>query len=118
MSNSSNEEAQSSVTEEERTWGLFAHLSPLVIGFIGPLVIWLIKKDESEYISEHGKEALNFQITILIGMLISIPLIFIIIGGLLMAVLAILNLVFIILATIETSKGNNYRYPVSIRLVK
>ena len=112
------ETVEQPVSEDERNWGLFAHLSPLALGFIGPLIIWLVKKDESNYVAEHGKEALNFQITILIGMMLSIPLLFVLVGGLLMAILAILNLVFIILATIEASKGCAYRYPVSIRLVK
>ncbi|MDE2233982.1 MAG: DUF4870 domain-containing protein [Gammaproteobacteria bacterium] len=111
-------------TEAEHNWGMAAHLSALagyVIPFgsiLGPLVVWLMKKDEMPFVNSQGKEALNFQITMVIAALISIVLIFVVIGIFLLWALAILDLIFIIIASIQASKGVEYRYPISIRLIK
>jgi uncharacterized protein len=111
-------------TEAENNWGMAAHPSALagyVIPFgsiIGPLVVWLIKKDEMPFVNTQGKEALNFQIAVLIAVLISIVLVFLIIGIFLLWAIAIINLIFIIVAAVQTSKGVDYRYPVSLRLIK
>jgi len=109
---------------EERQWALFAHLSAL-IGYIipfgsiiGPLIIWQIKKNEMPFVDDQGKEALNFQITIAILAIICFILIFILIGILLIWVLAIVNLVFIILAAIAANNGQAYRYPFAFRFIK
>ncbi|MGH8281921.1 MAG: DUF4870 domain-containing protein [Gammaproteobacteria bacterium] len=111
-------------TEAERNWGMAAHLSALagyVIPFgsiIGPLVVWLMKKDEMPFVNVQGKEALNFQITVVIAALISVVLILVIIGIFLLWALAIIDLIFIIVAAIQASKGVDYRYPISLRLIK
>ncbi len=121
---------------EERQWAMFAHLSALVGGiltsgwagsigcFIGPLIIWLVKKDTMPFVDDQAKEALNFNITVGIaffalfllalltfgiGLVISIPL-WIIIG--------IAWLVFTIIAAIKANEGVAYRYPFTLRLVK
>jgi len=113
-----------SPSAEERQWALFAHLSALVgyiIPFgsiIGPLVIWQIKKNEMPFVDDQGKEALNFQITIAILAIVCFILIFILIGILLLWVLAIVNLVFIILAAIAANNGQAYRYPFAFRFIK
>ncbi len=109
--------------KEARNWAMGCHLAALagfVIPFgsiIGPLIVWLIKKDESSFVDSQGKEALNFQITMLIAFLVCIVLAFILIGFLLMAVVVIFNLIMIILAAIKTSEGEDFRYPVSLRLI-
>lgn len=109
--------------KEARNWAMGCHLAALagfVIPFgsiIGPLIVWLIKKDESSFVDSQGKEALNFQITMLIAFLVCIVLAFILIGFLLMAVVVIFNLIMIILAAIKTSEGQDFRYPVSLRLI-
>ena len=108
---------------EERQWAMFAHLSALVgviipLGsIIGPLVIWLIKKDTMPFVNDQGKEALNFNITVGIAAVVSWILCFILIGFLLLAVLAIGWLVFVIIATIKANEGTTYRYPFTLRLV-
>lgn len=108
---------------EERQWAMFAHLSALVgviipLGsIIGPLVIWLIKKDTMPFVNDQGKEALNFNITVAIAAVVGWILCFILIGFLLLAVLAIGWLVFVIMATIKANEGTTYRYPFTLRLV-
>ena len=108
---------------EERQWAMFAHLSALaglVIPFgsiIGPLVIWLIKKDTMPFVNDQGKEALNFNITVAIAAIVCWILFFVLIGMLLLPVLVILWLVFVIIATIKANEGTTYRYPFALRLV-
>jgi uncharacterized Tic20 family protein len=101
------------------------HLSALVgllgngIGFLlGPLIIWLVKKNEDPYIDEQGKEAVNFQITMMIAALVCIPLVFLLIGIPLLFAVAIVAVVFPILAAIKTSDGQHYQYPFALRLIK
>ena len=108
---------------EERQWAMFAHLSALVgviipLGsIIGPLVVWLIKKDTMPFVNDQGKEALNFNITVAIAAIVGWILCFILIGFLVLAVLAIGWLVFVIIATIKANEGTTYRYPFTLRLV-
>lgn len=106
------------LSQEDKTMALLSHILAIVGGFIAPLVIWLIKKDQSLYVSEHAKESLNFQISMMIYFFGAFILMFLIIGAFIMPVLAILNLVFIIIATIKASNGEAYRYPMTIRFVK
>lgn len=103
---------------DDRNLAMLAHLLGIVSGFIGALIIWLIKKDQSAFIDEQGKEALNFQITMLIAFVVAGMLMVILIGALLMPLLFVANLVFCILAAVAVSKGEHYRYPVAIRLLK
>lgn len=107
-----------------RNWCVACHLSALA-GFVvpafghvlGPLIVWLIKRGESPEIDAHGKEALNFQISMLIYNLVAGVLCLLLIGFALLAVLHILNVVFVILAAIKASEGQMYRYPLTIRLI-
>lgn len=107
-----------------RTWCVACHLSALA-GFVvpafghvlGPLIVWLTKRGESSEIDAHGKEALNFQISMLIYNLVAGVLCLLLIGFALLAVLHILNVVFVILAAIKASEGQMYRYPLTIRLI-
>jgi uncharacterized protein len=100
------------------------HLSALA-GFVfpafghvlGPLIVWLIKRGESSEIDAHGKEALNFQISMLIYNLVAGVLCLLLIGFALLAALHILNVVFVILAAIKANEGQMYRYPFTIRLI-
>ncbi len=105
-------------TSDEKTMGVLSHILCLVAGFIAPLIIYLIKKDESAYVREHAKESLNFQISLFIYYIVSFILMFILIGIVLMIVLGIGALVLIIIATIKASEGKLYRYPFCIRLIK
>ncbi|MGY0634376.1 DUF4870 domain-containing protein [Luteimonas sp. A478] len=126
----------SGISAEERQWAMFAHLSALLGGlvtagwgasigcFLGPLIIWLVKKETMPFVADQAKEALNFNITLAgimlvlflfglltlgLGFLLALPLMFII---------GITGLVFIIIAAIKSNDGVLYRYPFAIRLIK
>jgi uncharacterized Tic20 family protein len=115
---------ETSTSGNIRSWCMACHLSALA-GFVvpafghvlGPLVVWLIKRGESAEIDAHGKEALNFQISMLIYNLVAGVLCLLLIGFALLAALHILNVVFVILAAIKASEGQMYRYPLTIRLI-
>lgn len=102
-------------TSDEKTMAILSHVLTLVVGFLAPLIIYLIKKDESAFVREHAKESLNFQITIFIAIIV---LFITIIGILLIWLVGILALVFVIIATIKTSEGKLYKYPFSLKLIK
>lgn len=102
-------------TSDERTMAILSHVLCIVVWLFAPLIIYLIKKDESKFVAAHAKESLNFQITV---MLIAIILIVTVIGILLLWVLGIISTIFIIIATIKASENKLYRYPFSIRLIK
>jgi len=118
--------------KDARMWGTFCHLSGLlgllglisvglgsVLGIVGPLVVWLIKKDEYEFVSDQGKESLNFQITVLIAGIACLPLILDFgLGLLLLFVVAIADVVFVVIASMKANQGERYRYPVCIRFIK
>ncbi|KAG0919172.1 hypothetical protein G6F32_016302 [Rhizopus arrhizus] len=99
---------------------LAAHLLGIFAWFIGPLIIWLISKDDAgkAFVTDQAKEALNFQITITIAMLICIVLTIVIIGGILAPIVGILTLVFCIIAAVKANNGEAYRYPFALRLIK
>lgn len=111
---------------DEKTMSMLAHLLGIVTGFVGPLIIWLIKKDESPFVNDQGKEALNFQITMAIGyvavgvlhgifMFVFAPLACV--TSLLIVAIGICSLVFSILGGMAANKGTAYRYPFALRLI-
>lgn len=112
--------ATTNVPSDQRTMALAAHLLGIFTWFIGPLIIWLINKDDPNkaFVTDQAKEALNFQITITIAMLICIVLTIVIIGGILAPIVGILNLVFCIIAAVKANNGEAYRYPFALRLIK
>ena len=107
------------------TWGTLCHLSAL-LGFIGvpfghvlgPLVVWLLKKDEYPFADDQGREALNFQLSILIYTLASLLLICLCVGIALLIFLQLFDLVMIVVAAVKASCGERFRYPVTIRFLK
>lgn len=125
----------SGISAEQRQWAMFAHLSALLGGlitgwaggigcFLGPLVIWLLKKETMPFVDDQAKEALNFNITLAglflilfmlgfltlgIGFIIAIPIILIV---------GVAALVFIVIAAIKSNEGVAYRYPIALRLIK
>lgn len=112
------------LTADEKTFGMLAHLAALagfIIPFgniIGPLVIWLIKKDQSAWVDEQGKESLNFQISVSIYAIIAGILTIIVIGIFLLIAVGIFSLVMIIIATVKVNNLEDFKYPLSIRLLK
>jgi len=107
-----------SPTPDERTAATLAHLLTLICGFIAPLVIYLIKKDDSKYVAAHAKESLNFQITIFIGYIIGFLTLLLLIGFLILMFIGIVHLILVIVATIKASENKMYRYPINIRIVR
>ena len=108
-----------------RTWNVLCHATALAGFFVpwaghilGPLIVWLAKRNDSPEIDEHGKESLNFQISMLIYNLIAGVLCLVLIGFVILGILHILNLVLVIVASIQASEGKLYRYPITIRLIK
>jgi uncharacterized Tic20 family protein len=114
----------SSTSSEIRTWSVLCHASALLGLFfhflghlLGPLVVWLIKRDASPEIDANGKESLNFQISMLIYDAIAAILCIVLIGIPILIALWVLNTVFVIIASVKTSEGKFYRYPFTIRFL-
>jgi uncharacterized Tic20 family protein len=109
-------------TSEERNWALAAHVGTFLaawfaMGFLCPLIIMLTKGTESAFVRRHAVESLNFQISLLIYLAASAVLILILIGIFLMIAVGIFALVVIVMATVAAANGEDYRYPLCIRLV-
>ncbi|GAA1705397.1 hypothetical protein GCM10009734_05070 [Nonomuraea bangladeshensis] len=102
---------------DDTTMAMLAHLLGLLASWIGPLIIYLIKRDQSPYVRDQAAEALNFQITMFIGYVVAGVLSVVFIGVLLLPVIWVLSLIFHIQAAVATNKGQRYRYPLSIRMI-
>ena len=102
---------------KDTNMAVLAHILGIVLGFIGPLIIYLVTPNEG-YVKTQAKEALNFWITITIAYIVGGILTFIIIGGLIMAVAGIYGVIMAIIAAMACSKGVDYKYPFAIRMVK
>lgn len=126
----STETTSESLTSDDRTMGALAHLSsfgaviaPGIGHILGPLIVWMVKRDSSEYAAEHAKEALNFQITITVTTIVAV------IGGLLtlgigflaaiplIIVIGLLDLVCTVIAALKAYDGQSYRYPMTLRWI-
>ncbi len=105
-------------TSDERTMAILSHVLCFVASFLAPLIIYIVKKDESKFVAEHAKESLNFQISLIIYSIIACILIIVLVGILLLWALSVMALILIIIATIRASEGKIYRYPFCIRLIK
>jgi uncharacterized protein len=111
-------------TQDERTWGMLAHLLAFAFficplgNVIGPLIVWLVKRDQMPFVDDQGKEALNFNISVVLAALVCGALVFVLIGILLGVALFIFWLSMTIIAGIKAGEGVRYRYPFTLRLVK
>jgi uncharacterized protein len=108
-----------------RTWCVLCHAAALLGLFfhflghlLGPLIVWLVKRGESPEVDAHGKESLNFQISMLIYDAVAAILCVVLIGIPILIALWVLNTVLVIIASIQASEGKFYRYPITIRLIK
>src|SRR4029077_10584688 len=108
-----------------RTWNILCHASALLGVFLhfpghllGPFIVWLAKRDDSPEIDAHGKESLNFQISMLIYNAVAAVFCLVLIGFFFLAALRVLNAVFVIVASIQASDGKFYRYPMTIRFIQ
>ena len=115
---------ESQPTKDEKTWAMLCHFSSFVGlifpfgNFLGPLIIWLIKKEEMPFVEDQGKEVLNFQISMTIYLLISGILCIILIGIPIIIGLVIFCFIITIIAAISANDGKSYRYPMNLRLIK
>ncbi|MFK7909159.1 MAG: DUF4870 domain-containing protein [Akkermansiaceae bacterium] len=111
-------------TQDDRTMGMLVHLLALLTGFIGPLILWLVKKDQSRFIDHHGKESLNFMITCFLASLIGLAFAVITLGfGMILVfplfiLIWVCSLIFEIMACIAANRGEWHRIPMTIRLIK
>jgi len=117
------------VNKDARMWAMICHLAafaglvvPVVGCAVGPLIVWQIKKEEFPFVGEQGKEAVNFQISMLLYLLVSaviwIPLSFACVGVVIPVVISIVDLVFLLIAAVKANDGEHYRYPLTIRFIK
>ncbi len=120
--NTSGPTAQSA---DDRTWAMIAHFSALAFlilppigGVLGPLVVWLVKREQSVFTSEAAKEAFNFNLSVLLGYAVCGLLAFVFIGIALGALLFVFWLVITIVAGVKASEGFHYRYPFALRVLK
>ncbi len=108
---------------DERTWAGAAHWSALiaslvVLAFLGPLVVLLVKGNDSPFVRRQAVESLNFQLTILVAALISFALVFVVVGFLMLPLVGLAWLVFTVIGAVRASSGEDYRYPFSLRMVR
>src|SRR5690625_3348452 len=102
-------------TEDERLFSMLIYLLSFVFPVVAPLVIWILKKDQSDFVNHHGKEYFNFLLSYAIYSFISAILIIVLIGIFLLIVLGIMVVVFTIVAAIRAFEGERYRFPLVIR---
>lgn len=112
-------------TQSERDWAMFCHLSvfaafvfPFFGGILGPLICWLSRKNESEWVNINGKASLNFQLSMLLYIVLIIPLCFILVGIPFLIALFVLKYVCVVVASIRAAKGELFKYPISIPFIQ
>lgn len=108
---------QTSPTKDECNLAMLAHLLGIFTGFVGALILWLVRKDQGGFAADEAREALNFQITMAIAVAASILLKVVLIGFLLFPIIFVVDFIFCVIAAISASKGKAYRYPFALRLV-
>jgi hypothetical protein len=112
------------LSETERNWSMLCHLSAFAGfffpfgGIIGPLICWLTRRDESSWVNINGKASLNFQLSMLLYIVLAIPLCFIILGFPIIIALAVLKVVCVIIASVKAPKGELFRYPLVIPFIQ
>ncbi len=104
-------------SNDEKNIATVTHLGGILFSFIPSLIVFMLKKDDSAYIREQSREALNFQITLLLAQFAAYVLMFILVGFLLLGLIWLFNIVICIVAAISSSKGEDYRYPFTLRLI-
>ncbi len=117
MSNNVEKNVSNKPSNDEKNIATITHLAGVLFSIIPALIVWILKKDDSAYIATQAKEALNFQITVLVAQIIAGILVWILIGFLLLPIIWLANIVLSIIAAMSTSKGEHYRYPICLRLI-
>lgn len=112
------------LTESERNWSMLCHLSALACfifpfgGILGPLICWLTQRDVSAWVNINGRNSLNFQLSMLLYMVLASPLCFILIGIPIIAAFGMLNIICIIIASVKAPQGEVFRYPITIPFIQ
>jgi hypothetical protein len=104
-------------SNDEKNIATITHLGGILFSFIPALIVFLLKKDDSEFIRVQAREALNFQITLLLAQFVAYVLIFVLVGFLLLGLIWLFNIVICIIAAISSSRGVHYHYPFTLRLI-
>jgi len=103
---------------DERLWAAMSHAGTILFGFVPALIIWLVQKEKSSFVETESKEALNFGILVTVLYIIGWVTSIIFIGFLIIPATWIITLIFCIQGAIKANKGENYRYPLNVRLIK
>jgi uncharacterized Tic20 family protein len=118
-------ETGTEISKDARMWAMFCHLAglalfilPAIGNVVGPLIVWQIKKEEHPFIDANGKEAVNFQISMLIYGVVAGLLCFACVGFFLLPAVIIVDLIFLLIAAVKANNGQSYRYPLTIRFIK
>ena len=105
-------------TTDDKNMATIAHVLGIFTSFLGPLIIWMVKKEQSPFVDDQGKEALNFQLTLLIGYVVAAVTTIVCIGPFIAMGLSVVAIIFGIMGAVATNKGEAYRYPLNIRFIK
>ena len=110
--------------KEQRMWAMFCHLSALAGllfpfgSVIGPLIVWLVKKEEMPLVAEHGRKSLNFQLTMMIAYIVCFMLMFVVVGVILLPLVALFSLIMVVVSAIKANDGKEVNYPMAIEFIK
>ena len=110
--------------KEQRTWAMFCHLSALAGllfpfgSVIGPLIVWLVKKEEMPLVAEHGRKSLNFQLTMMIAYIVCFMLMFVVVGVILLPLVGLFSLIMVVISAIKANHGKEVKYPMAIEFIK
>lgn len=110
--------------KEQHTWAMFCHLSALAGllfpfgSVIGPLIVWLVKKEEMPLVAEHGRKSLNFQLTMMIAYIVCFMLMFVVVGVILLPLVALFSLIMVVVSAIKANDGKEVKYPMAIEFIK
>ena len=110
--------------KEQRTWAMFCHLSALAGllfpfgAVIGPLIVWLVNKEEMPLVAEHGRKSLNFQLTMMIAYIVCFMLMFVVVGVILLPLVALFSLIMVVVSAIKANDGKEVKYPMAIEFIK
>lgn len=111
--------------KDERMWGMACHLSGAAIltcipfaNVLGPFIVWMLKRETYPFVDEEGKEAVNFQLTMFIGMVVGYVLTLVFIGWLILLAVVVVDLIFVLIASMKANEGESYRYPLTFRFIQ
>jgi uncharacterized protein len=108
----------SGVNQDEKNMGMLLYVLGIITGFIGPVILWLMKKDTMPFVNDQGKEVLNFQITVFLCAIVCGILMMVVIGIFLLPLVMLAYLILMIMGALKAKEGIAYRFPFALRLLK